>query len=69
MNLYDVLRALVNHAGMPETVANDCLKTVDEAERWNALGTTSKTMDVEGHNPVYPPMSNVCNLCGRTHGK
>ena len=65
MNLYDVLRALVNHAGMPETTANDCLKVVDEAEKWNALGTTSKTMNVEAHEHRYPPFTNVCDRCGR----
>jgi len=69
MNLYDVLRTLVAKAALPETVANDCLKVIDETERWNALGTTTKTMDVEAHEHHYPPMSDVCDRCGRGRGR
>ena len=47
MNLYDVLRTLVGKAALPETVANDCMKVIDETERWNALGTTVKAMETD----------------------
>jgi hypothetical protein len=65
VNLYDVLRVLISKAALPETVANDCLKVIDETEKWNALGTTTKTMEVEAHQHRYPPYSDVCDLCGR----
>lgn len=65
MNLYDVLRTLVSKAALPETVANDCLKVIDETERWNALGTTTKTMEVQAHEHHYPWGSDVCDKCGR----
>jgi len=65
VNLYDVLRMLVNHAGLPETVQADCLRVIDEVERWNALGTTTKTMEVEAHEHQYPRDSDVCTKCGR----
>ena len=65
VNLYDVLRTLINKAALPETVANDCLKVVDETERWNALGTTTRVMEVQAHEHRYPPMSDVCDLCGK----
>jgi hypothetical protein len=65
VNLYDVLRTLVNKAALPETVAGDCLKVIDETERWNALGTTTKTMEVQAHEHRYPRGSDVCELCGR----
>jgi hypothetical protein len=66
VNLYDVLRTLVGKAALPETVANDCMKVIDETERWNALGTTTKTMEVQAHEHRYPgPWSDVCELCGR----
>jgi hypothetical protein len=66
VNFYDVLRTLVGKAALPETVANDCMKVIDETERWNALGTTTKTMEVQAHEHRYPgPWSDVCELCGR----
>jgi hypothetical protein len=65
MNLYDVLRLLVQKAAMPETTVADCLKVIDEVERWNALGTTTKTMEVQAHEHRYPWHSDVCELCGR----
>lgn len=65
MNLYDVLRTLVAKGNLPETVMNDCMKVIDETERWNALGTTTKTMQVEAHEHRYPWHSDVCELCGR----
>jgi hypothetical protein len=71
MNLYDVLRLLISRAALPETVAADCAKVIDELERWNALGTTTKTMEVAAHECEYPPIScqagnaPVCIRCGR----
>jgi hypothetical protein len=65
VNLYDVLRLLISRAALPETVANDCQRVIDEVERWNALGTVTKTMEVEAHVHVYPPFSDVCTKCGR----
>jgi hypothetical protein len=65
MNLYDVLRTLINKASLPETSVADCLRVIDELERWNALGTTTRTMEVEAHEHVYPWMSDVCSKCGR----
>ena len=65
VNLYDVLRLLIGKAALPEPVQADCLKVIDEMERWNALGTTAKAMDVEAHTHRYPPFSDVCDLCGR----
>ena len=65
MNLYDVLRLLIGKASLPEAVAEDCMKVIDELERWNALGTTAKVMDVESHEHVYPWHSDVCSKCGR----
>jgi hypothetical protein len=65
VNLYDVLRLIIAKLAMPETLITDCLKVIDEAEKWNALGTTAKAMDVEAHVHRYPPMSDVCDLCGR----
>jgi len=65
VNLYDVLRTLVNKAALPEVVANDCLKVIEETERWNALGTTTRTMEVQAHQHSFPPGSQVCDLCGR----
>ena len=65
MNLYDVLRLLIQKAALPEVLANDCLRVIDELEKWNALGTTTKSMDVEGHTHRYPPFTDVCDLCGR----
>jgi hypothetical protein len=50
-------------------IANDCLKVIDETERWNALGTTTKTMEVEAHEHHYPPLSDVCDRCGRGRGQ
>lgn len=69
MNLYDVLRLLINKAGIPEAQMTDCLKVIDEVEKWNALGTTVKSMDVEGHIHRFPPMSDVCEFCGRARNQ
>ena len=69
MNLYDVLRTLVNKAALPEVVANDCLKVIEETERWNALGTTTKTMEVQAHDCTYPWGSDVCDKCGKGRGR
>ena len=70
VNLYDVLRTLVGKAALPETVANDCMKVIDETERWNALGTTVKAMETQAHEHRYPgPWSDVCELCGRGRGQ
>jgi hypothetical protein len=65
VNLYDVLRLIIGKLAMPETLIADCLKVIDEAERWNALGSTVKAMEVEAHEHRYPPGSDVCDLCGR----
>lgn len=65
MNLYDVLRLIISKIALPEPVIADCLKVIDEAERWNALGTTAKTMNVQAHTCRYPPQSDVCDQCGR----
>jgi hypothetical protein len=66
MNLYDVLRLIISKLAIPETVQADCMRVIDEAERWNALGTTIKAMEVEAHEHRYPgPWSDVCTLCGR----
>jgi hypothetical protein len=65
VNLYDVLRLIIRKLATPETLINDCLKVIDEAEKWNALGSTAKALDVEAHVHQYPPGSDVCDLCGR----
>jgi hypothetical protein len=65
VNLYDVLRQIIRHIAMPETMINDCLKVIDEAEKWNALGTTARAMEVQAHQHRYPPMSDVCEYCGK----
>lgn len=69
MNLYDVLRLIITKIPLPEAQVTDCLKVIDETEKWNALGSTVKAMDVEGHAHRYPPMSNVCDLCGRARNQ
>ncbi len=48
MNLYDVLRLLVNKAGLPEVQITDCLAVLEEAERMNMLGTSAKQMKETG---------------------
>jgi hypothetical protein len=65
VNLYDVLRLIISKLAMPETLIADCLKVIDEAEKWNALGSTAKAMDVSAHEHRYPWGSDVCELCGR----
>lgn len=65
MNLYDVLRLLIAKAALPEVLAADCARVVDELEKWNGLGTTTKTMETEAHEHRYPPFSDVCDRCGR----
>ena len=41
MNLYDVLRSLIEHAAVPPALANDMRKVVDEVEKMNGLGGLS----------------------------
>lgn len=65
MNLYDVLRLLASKAPLTETVLADVLKVIDETERWNALGTTVKGMEVQAHDCRYSWQSDICELCGR----
>ena len=65
VNLYDVLRLVIRKLGIPETLADDCLKVVDEAERFNVLGSTARQMDVTAHECDYPRGSNVCTKCMR----
>ncbi len=69
MNLYDVLRLLITKAPLTEVQVKDCLDVVAEVERWNALGSTVKAMEVEGHTHRFPPMSDVCEFCGRARNQ
>lgn len=68
MNLYGVLRILVNKAALPEVQQKDCLAALDEAERMNMLGTSAKRMDVQEHTCQYAPFKGIgqrqCIYCG-----
>ena len=69
MNIYEVIRKLVEARGFTATEQSDALKLLTELEQVNALGTLASRLDEKDHECErggdWFPESMQCRICGK----